>query len=94
VEARCPPDAAATPGVPFVVLVNLLDGRLSDFYIYRYPDFAARVEEVFKEYIAKPKRSGEPRKDPGFRWFDEIKFTDEDRARLNNWKPILGSLRD
>jgi hypothetical protein len=88
-----PSDPAATPGMTFVVLVNLLDDRLPDFYIYRYPEFAARVTDVFQAYITKPKRSGEARKDPGFRWFDEVNFTDGDRSRRNNWEPILAALR-
>ena len=54
-----------TPGVPFIVLVNLHDDKLPDFYVYRYSDFASRVSEVFQNYIAKPKRTGEPCTDPG-----------------------------
>ena len=84
--------ATETPGVPFVVLVNLREELPPEFYVYRYSDFASRVSEIFDNYIAKPKRSGEPRKDPGFRWFDEINFTEADRARINNWKPIIGAL--
>jgi hypothetical protein len=81
-----------TPGVPFIVLVNLHKDRLPDFYVYRYFEFASRVSEVFQNYIAKPKRTGEPRKDPGFRWFDELNFSDADRARMNNWQPIISAL--
>lgn len=87
-----PVDPTATPGVPFVILVNLCQDRLPDFYIYQYADFATRVDEVFRAYISKPKRTGEARKDPGFRWFDEINFTDADRACLNNWQPIIRAL--
>jgi hypothetical protein len=87
------PNPAATPGKTFVVLVNLLDGLLPDSYIYNYPEFADRVPAVFQTYISKPKQSGEPRKDPGFRWFDEVDFSDADRARRNNWEPILAALR-
>lgn len=87
-----PADPSATPGVPFVVLVNLHRARLPDFYIYRYQDFACRVAEVFQAYIAKPKKTGEARKDPGFRWFDEVNFTDTDRVCLNNWQPIADAL--
>src|SRR5438132_2725888 len=65
-----------TPGVPFIVLVNLHEDKLPDFYVYRYFEFTSRVAEVFQKYIAKPKRTGEPRKDPGFRWFDEVNFSD------------------
>lgn len=85
-------DPTSTPGAPFVVLVNLHAHAPPDFYVYRYADFASRVGEVFQAYINKPKRTGEARKDPGFRWFDEINFTDADRSRLNNWGPILDAL--
>jgi hypothetical protein len=81
-----------TRGVPFIVLVNLHDDKLPDFYVYRYSEFASRVSEVFENYIAKPKRTGEPRKDPGFRWFDEVNLSDADRARMNNWQPIIHAL--
>jgi hypothetical protein len=81
-----------SPGVPFIVLVNLRDDSLPDFYVYKYGEFAARVAEIFAEYIAKPKRTGEPRKDPGFRWFDEPNLTDADHARMNNWEPIIDVL--
>jgi hypothetical protein len=81
-----------TPGVPFIVLVNLHKDKLPDFYVYRYFEFASRVSEVFQNYIAKPKRTGEPRKDPGFRWFDEVNFSDADRSRMNNWQPIINAL--
>jgi len=81
-----------TPGVPFIVLVNLHKDKLPDFYVYRYFEFASRVSEVFQNYIAKPKRTGEPRKDPGFRWFDEVNLSDADRAHMNNWQPIIHAL--
>ena len=86
-------NATETPGVPFVVLVNLHDDGLPDFYVYRYLDFVSRVTEIFQDYISKPKRTGEPRKDPGFRWLDEVNFTDADRARMNNWQPIIEALQ-
>ena len=81
-----------TPGVPFIVLVNLHEGRLPDFYVYPYSEFVSRVSEILNEYIVKPKRTGEPRKDPGFRWFNEVDLTDADRARINNWHPIISTL--
>lgn len=87
-------DASATPGVPFVVLVNLHADKLPDFFVYRYKEFSTRVAEVFAEYISKPKRTGEARKDPGFRWFDEVNFTDSDRDRMNDWQPIINALHD
>ncbi len=85
---------ADTPGVPFIVLVNLHEDRLPDFYVYRYFEFATRVSEVFENYIAKPKRTGEPRKDPGFRWLDEVNLSDKDRAHMNNWEPIIHALEN
>jgi len=88
-----PKDSSTTPGDPFLVLVNLQPDGVPDFYVYRYSEFAARVNEEFESYISKPKRSGEPRKDPGFRAFDEKHFIDSDRARKNNWEPIVDALR-
>jgi hypothetical protein len=85
--------ATETPGVPFVVLVNLQLEEPPDFYVYKYSEFAARVSHVFEHYINKPKRTGQPRKDPGFRWFDEANLTKEDRARVNNWQPIITVLK-
>lgn len=84
--------AAETPGVPFVVLVKLKDEEKPDFFIYRFSEFSARVNQIFQDYMAKPKRSGELRKDPGFRWFDEIHFTETDESRKNNWEPIVAAL--
>jgi hypothetical protein len=81
-----------TPGVPFIVLVNLHDDQLPDYFVYRYSEFASRVSEVFDNYIAKPKRTGEARKDPGFRWFDEVNLSDADREHMNNWQPIIRAL--
>jgi hypothetical protein len=38
--------------------------------------------------MAKPKRDGTAKKEVGFRWFDEVSFTADDKARKNNWQPI------
>jgi hypothetical protein len=86
--------AVETPGVPFVVLVNLNEQGPPDFLVYPYSEFASRVREVFDKYMARPKRTGEPHKDPGFRWFDEVNFTNADRAKLNNWEPIVSALEN
>ena len=86
--------AEKTPGVPFVVLVNLHEEDPPDFFIYPFSEFAARVRDVFDKYMSKLKRSGEVRKDPGFRWFDEVNFTEADRARRNNWQPIVRALKE
>jgi len=72
----------------FVVLVNILVEN-ADFYIYEHDELTKRVEEEYQKYIEKPKRNGEPRKDVGFRWFDLVNFTENDKSKKNNWK-ILG----
>src|SRR2546423_1213875 len=84
--------ATDTPGVPFVVLVNLHESGAPDFFVYPFSEFASRVKEVFERYMSKPKRSGEPHKDPGFRWFDEVNLTNADLARKNVWQPIIDAL--
>ena len=76
----------------FVALVNLNESGLPEFLIYDYSTLAQRVECIYRNYIEKPKRDGQPRKDVGFRWFDDISFTDDDRSRRNNWEPILTAL--
>lgn len=76
----------------FVVLVNLLEKEPPEFYIYEYPVLSKRISDVYTEYMSKPKRDGTPKKEVGFRWFDEVNFTDADRARKNNWEPIIKAL--
>lgn len=80
------------PAGLFVVLVNLHESGLPDFYVYQYPKLSARVAQVYKEYISKPKRDGSSKKEVGFRWFDEVSFVDDDRSRKNNWQPIKSAL--
>ena len=76
----------------FVVLVNLdHDGR-TEFYVYRPAELAKRVQDVYQDYISKPKKDGTARKEVGFRWFDETSFKANDRARRNNWKAIRKAL--
>jgi hypothetical protein len=76
----------------FVVLVNLHEKLLPDFYIYTCGELAHRVAKVYEEYMATPKRDGNPRKAVGFRWFDEPSFTPDDRARKNDWELIHKAL--
>ena len=76
----------------FVVLVNLKEAGIPDFLVYDHATLAERVNSVYSAYIGKPKRDGQPRKEVGFRWFDEVSFTDSDRASINNWQPILAAL--
>jgi len=72
----------------FIVLVNLHETHLPDFYVYTCEDLAARVTAIYEKYIATPKRDGTPRKAVGFRWFDEISFAPDDHARKNDWSAI------
>lgn len=72
----------------FTVLVNLT-GKEIDYYIYPYDFLSERVENAYKEYLDKPKRDGNPRKDIAFRWFDLKLFTADDHSRKNNWD-VLG----
>ena len=77
----------------FVVLVNLHEYEMPDFYVYRRAILRKRLQDVYSAYMAKPKRDGSPRKDVSFRWFDEVSFTNDDRARKNNWDPIVRALQ-
>jgi hypothetical protein len=72
----------------FVVLVNLNQEGLPEFYIYEYDVFAEVVGNNYSKYLAKPKRDGSKRKDVGFRWHDTTLFSDDDHSRKNNWRPI------
>jgi hypothetical protein len=73
----------------FVVLVNLKADGTNDFYVYEQDRLAERIEMNFSNYMSLAKKNGDPRKDPGFRWFDFRDFQDDDRKRLDAWH-ILG----
>ena len=77
----------------FVVLVNLHEKILPDFYVYQPEDFATRVTEVYNKYISKPKKDGNPRKDVAFRWFDEVSSDTDYHARRNDWSQIHNALK-
>ncbi|EMS79348.1 MULTISPECIES: hypothetical protein [Desulfotignum] len=76
----------------FVVLVNLEEDGLPEFYIYEYDSLADVVDRNYKTYMAQSKRDGTKRKDVGFRWHDATLFTEDDHSRKNNWKPIEDGL--
>ena len=76
----------------FVVLVNLHEKLLPDFYVYQPEELATRVSALYDIYISKPKKDGAPRKDVAFRWFDEVSFNTEDHARKNDWSKIRNAL--
>lgn len=76
----------------FVVLVNLKEEGLPEFYIYEHDVLADVVNENYAAYMSNPNRDGTKRKDVGFRWHDTNLFTDDDHRRKNNWKPIEDKL--
>jgi hypothetical protein len=80
------------PKGQFVVLVNLHVSGLPDFYVYQHSELAKRVQAVYSAYMSKPKKDGTTKKEVGFRWFDEVSFTEDDKARKNNWQPIENAL--
>lgn len=73
----------------FVVLVKMKPDGTNDYYIYEYDSLSERVNEVYDDYIKRPKKDGTPRKDVGFRWVDFKDFANPDHSRRNNWE-ILG----
>ena len=73
----------------FIVLVNMHDEKPNEYYIYKYDEFADRVNEVYNEYIAAKKKDGTDKKELGFRFFDFSYFKKKDYNRLNKWS-ILG----
>jgi hypothetical protein len=75
----------------FVVLVALKDDGMPDFYVYRHDVLSDRVAQGYRQYLAKPKRDGEPRKELGFRWYD-TNFLSAFGDRQNDWKIITEKL--
>lgn len=76
----------------FVVLVNLHEKLLPDFFVYTRAELAPKVAKVYADYMAQPKRDGTPRKDVGFRWFDDVSFGPDDHSKKNDWGPIRSAL--
>ena len=72
----------------FVVLVNMHNKERNDYYIYKYDDFANRVNEVYDEYISKKKKDGNSKKELNFRFFDFRYFKKKDRNKLNKWSSL------
>lgn len=76
----------------FVVLVDLNSGGAPDYYVYDHDVLARRLAGLYRQYKAKPKRDGNPRKDVDFRWFDHKYMGEDDARRKNNWTPITDRL--
>ncbi len=75
----------------FVVLVALNDGGIPDFYVFQHDVLSDRVASEYREYMTDPKRNGEPKKDPGFRWYDASSLTANGDQR-NDWSLIAEKL--
>ena len=76
----------------FVVLVNLEENGLPEFYIYQYDILANTVSHNYDKYMKTLKRDGTKHKEVGFRWHDANYFTEDDLKRKNNWDPIIKKL--
>ncbi len=76
----------------FVVLVALKEGDLPDYYVFRRDVLSDRIAEGYRQYLAKPKRDGKPRKELGFRWYD-ADFLTAFGDQKNDWKIITDELR-
>ena len=72
----------------YTILVNLTSDEI-EYYIYEYDVLSERVEAAYTQYLAVPKRDGNPRKDIKFRWYDLKNFIEDDHSRKNNWD-LLG----
>lgn len=78
----------------FLVLVDLKEDSLNNFYVYLYDDFVDRVNEIYQEYIKKPHYlTGGEKKDVSFRWFNYRDFNDKDHGRKNDWSLIANRLK-
>ena len=78
----------------FVALVALQEKGFPDIWIYEYDALAERISGLFAAYIGKPKRNGQKRVDPGFRWHDLRFFDQEDHARKNDWSAVIERLTE
>lgn len=76
----------------FVALVELKESGMPNIWIYEGDVLAARIENLFSDYMSKPKKDGGQRKDPGFRWYDLRYFEKADHARKNKWSIITKRL--
>ena len=77
----------------FVILVELKEDTSPAFYIYEHDVLSERITAEYQNYLAKPKRDGQKRKDVDFRWFDEGHFCPDDKARKNAWRFITDQLK-
>lgn len=72
----------------FYVLVELKEKGLPNYYIYRSKEIAKLIKKRHLEYIKKPKKDGNKRKDWDLRFF-RITEEKEIKKHLNNFE-LLG----
>ncbi len=73
----------------FLVLVDLKENDINDFYVFKYDDFVDKVVIVYDAYINSPhSRTGKAKKEVGFRWYDYKNFSEEDLSIKNDWSLI------
>jgi hypothetical protein len=71
----------------FMILVDLFDNdKPNDYYIFKYDEFAKRVQKISDDNMQKKKKGGGSLKE--FWWFDE-KLHWSSTDKLNNWD-LLG----
>src|ERR1035437_7799728 len=81
-------DAVSSKG-KFVVLVKLQQEGPPDFYIYERAVLAKRIEELYASWIETRRKDGSAHSETKIRQLHERRdFTESDKARKNNWKPI------
>ncbi len=73
----------------FVILVDLCREGTPDFYIFERLELKRRVEEIYRQYLTRPRMDGGQRRETDIRWIDVRNFTASDKARLNHWE-LLG----
>lgn len=77
----------------FVILVDLHENKLPDYYIYEFNNLSKKVQAVYNNYIQTPRRNGDPRKEVRFRWLPASKNDQDHMKKMNNWTPITNNLQ-
>ncbi len=78
----------------FLVLVNLKQDGDNEVYVYKYDNFVDKVNQTYQTYIDKPHhRTGKPKKEVKFRWYNFADFAPDDYERKNDWTQITDALK-
>ena len=78
----------------FVVLVQMKEKGGCDFYVCKHLAVAEKINQVYRNFMEKPKKDGSTRKEVGFRWINDsdIEHDESWNSMKNNWKPIIDVL--